>query len=125
MVAGEVCCGAALLLATVPVWMTITSRVVDNERISVLTAAGLGLDLAGVVVLVNPLAAGTKDLLASAVALGGALCWGCGSVYAKRAPHPAQPLLASGMEMICAGVALGLIGAAGGELGRISAASLI
>jgi drug/metabolite transporter (DMT)-like permease len=60
----------------------------------------------------------------SAVALGGALFWGCGSVYAKRAPHPAQPLLASGMEMICAGVALCLVGAAGGELGRISAASL-
>jgi drug/metabolite transporter (DMT)-like permease len=116
---------AALLLATVPVWMTITSRIVDNERISVLTAAGLTLGLAGVVVLVNPLAGGAQHLLASAVALGGALCWGCGSVYAKRAPHPAQPLLASGMEMICAGVALGLIGAASGELGRISAASLI
>jgi drug/metabolite transporter (DMT)-like permease len=59
MVAGEVCCGAALLLATVPVWMTITSRVVDNERISVLTAGGLVLGLVGVVTLINPLAAGT------------------------------------------------------------------
>jgi drug/metabolite transporter (DMT)-like permease len=116
---------AALLLASVPVWMIITSRIVDNERISVLTAGGLVLGLAGVVVLINPLAGGAPDLLASGVALGGALCWGCGSVYAKRAPHPAQPLLASGMEMICAGVALWLIGAAGGELGRISAASFI
>jgi drug/metabolite transporter (DMT)-like permease len=116
---------AALLLASIPVWMIITSRVVDKERISVLTAGGLVLGLAGVVVLINPLAGGAPDLLASGVALGGALCWGCGSVYAKRAPHPAQPLLASGTEMICAGVALCLIGAAGGELGRISAASLI
>jgi drug/metabolite transporter (DMT)-like permease len=116
---------AALLLATIPVWMTITSRIADNERISIRTAGGLALGLAGVVVLINPLAARAPDLLASGVALGGALCWGCGSVYAKRAPHPGQPLLASGMEMICAGVALCLIGAAGGELGRISAASLI
>jgi drug/metabolite transporter (DMT)-like permease len=116
---------AALLLASVPVWMIITSRVVDNERISILTASGLVLGLAGVVILVNPFAAGAPDLLASAVALGGALFWGCGSVYAKRAPHPAQPLLASGMEMICAGVTLGVIGAAGGELGRIRAASLL
>lgn len=116
---------AALLLATVPVWMTITSRIVDSERISLRTASGLVLGLAGVAVLVNPLGASGPDLLASAVALGGALFWGCGSVYAKRAPHPAQPLLASGMEMICAGVALGLIGAAGGELGRISLASLV
>jgi drug/metabolite transporter (DMT)-like permease len=115
---------AALLLATVPVWMIITSRIVDNERITFLTAGGLVLGLAGVAVLINPLAGAAPDLLASAVALGGALCWGCGSVYAKPAPHPGQPLLASGMEMICAGVALGLIGAAGGELGRVSAASL-
>jgi drug/metabolite transporter (DMT)-like permease len=116
---------AALLLATVPVWMIITSRIVDNERITTLTAGGLVLGLAGVTVLINPLAGAAPDLLASAVALGGALLWGCGSVYAKRAPHPGQPLLASGMEMICAGVALCLIGAAIGELGRISAASLV
>jgi drug/metabolite transporter (DMT)-like permease len=115
---------AALLLATVPVWMIIASRIADKERISALTAGGLVLGLAGVVVLINPLAGRTPDLLPSAVALGGALFWGCGSVYAKRAEHPGQPLLASGMEMICAGAALCLIGAAGGELGRISAASL-
>ena len=116
---------AALLLATIPVWMTITSRIVDKERISILTAAGLTLGLAGVVVLVNPLAGGAQDLLASAVALGGALSWGCGSVYAKRAPHPAQPLLASGMEMICAGVALCLTGAHGGDFARLSPASRV
>lgn len=116
---------AALLLATVPVWMIIASRIVDAERITIRTTAGLLLGVAGVVVLVNPLAGGGPDLLASAVALGGALFWGCGSVYAKRAPHPGQPLLASGMEMICAGVTLCLIGAASGELGRISAASLL
>jgi drug/metabolite transporter (DMT)-like permease len=116
---------AALLLATVPVWMIITSRIADAERISVLTAGGLVLGLAGVAVLINPLAGASPDLLPSAVALGGALFWGCGSVYAKRAPHPGQPLLASGMEMICAGVTLCVVGAAGGELGRISTASLV
>jgi drug/metabolite transporter (DMT)-like permease len=117
---------AALLLASVPVWMIITSRVVDNERISILTGGGMVLGLAGVAVLINPLAGGAPAaLLPSAVALGGALFWGCGSVYAKRAPHPDQPLLASGMEMICAGVALCLIGAASGELSRIGAASLV
>jgi drug/metabolite transporter (DMT)-like permease len=116
---------AALLLASVPVWMTITSRIVDNERISIRTAGGLVLGVAGVVILINPLAGAAPDLLASAVALGGALFWGCGSVYAKRAPRPGQPLLASGMEMICAGVTLCLIGAAGGEFGHISAASFV
>jgi drug/metabolite transporter (DMT)-like permease len=104
--------------------MIVTSRVIDSERITLSTAGGLVLGLAGVGLLVNPLAGGAPGLFPSAVALGGALFWGCGSVYAKRAPHPGQPLLASGMEMICAGVALCLIGAVGGEMSRISAASL-
>ena len=52
---------------------------------------GLALGLAGVVVLINPLAARAPDLLASGVALRGALCWGCGSVYAKRAAEALRP----------------------------------
>jgi drug/metabolite transporter (DMT)-like permease len=56
------------------------------------------------------------------VALGGALCWGLGSVYARHAPHPPQPLLAPAVEMLCAAVALTLLAAAGGEFGRIDLA---
>src|SRR5690349_6357036 len=87
-------------------------------------AAGLLLGLAGVAILVNPLSGGAPDLLAAAVALGGALCWGSGSAYARRAPHPDQPLLGSSMQLICAGVALCAAGAAGGELGRIQPGAL-
>ncbi|HZR54797.1 MAG TPA: EamA family transporter [Streptosporangiaceae bacterium] len=116
---------AALLLASIPVWMIIASRVADRERITIRTAGGMILGVAGVGVLINPFTGRPPNLLASGVALGGALAWGCGSVYAKRAPHPAQPLLASGAEMTCAGVALCLIGATSGEFGRISGASLV
>jgi len=115
---------AALLLASIPVWMIIASRIADRERITILTAGGMILGVAGVGALINPFTGSAPDLLASAVALGGALFWGCGSVYAKRAPHPSQPLLASGAEMICAGLTLCVAGAASGELGRINAASL-
>jgi drug/metabolite transporter (DMT)-like permease len=75
-------------------------------------------------VLVNPFSGSAPDLTASAVALGGALCWGCGSAYAKRAPHPDQPLLGSSMQLICAGAVLCVAGAAGGELPRIHADAL-
>lgn len=115
---------AALLLASIPVWLVIASRVAAGERITRRAAAGLLLGLAGVAVLVNPFSGGAPNLLASAVALGGALSWGCGSVYAKRAPHPDQPLLGSGMQLICAGTALCMTGAASGELARIHASSL-
>jgi drug/metabolite transporter (DMT)-like permease len=115
---------AALLLATIPVWLIIASHVAGLERIRRRGAVGLALGLAGVAILVNPLSGGAPDLPAAAVALGGALCWGCGSAYARRAPHPGQPLLASSMQLICAGVALCAAGAAGGELGRVRPGAL-
>ena len=40
-------------------------------------------------------------------------------MYAQRAPGPEQPLLASGVEMICAGVLLAVAGWVAGEYGRI------
>lgn len=115
---------AALLLATIPVWLIIASRVAGLERVTRRAAAGLLLGLAGVAVLVNPFSGGAPNLLASAVALGGALCWGCGSAYARRAPHPDQPLLGSSMQLVCAGAALCAVGAASGELARIQVRAL-
>jgi drug/metabolite transporter (DMT)-like permease len=115
---------AALLLASIPVWLIIASRVAGLERVTRRPATGLLLGLAGVAVLVNPFSGGAPNLAASAVALGGALCWGCGSAYAKRAPHPDQPLLGSSMQLICAGAALCAAGAASGELARIHVSSL-
>jgi drug/metabolite transporter (DMT)-like permease len=114
----------ALLLASIPVWLIAASRVAGLEPVTRRAAIGLLLGLTGVAVLVNPFSGGAPDLAASAVALGGALCWGCGSAYAKRAPHPDQPLLGSSMQLICAGAALCTAGAASGELARIHASSL-
>ena len=109
----------ALLLATIPIWIIVMGRIVDGTAISASTAAGLVLGVLGVGVLVNPFAGGSADLVASAVALGGALCWGVGSVYAGHAARPEQPHLGSGMEMISAGLALGVIGIVAGEPRRV------
>lgn len=114
----------ALLLASIPVWLIAASRVAGLERVTRRAALGLLLGLVGVAVLVNPFSGGAPNLTASAVALGGAVCWGCGSAYAKRAPHPDQPLLGSSMQLICAGAALCIAGAASGDLTRIDAKTL-
>jgi drug/metabolite transporter (DMT)-like permease len=111
---------AALLLATIPVWTILFARIVDGDRIGLPTAAGLVLGLAGVAVLVDP-GGGHTDPLSAAVALGGAVAWGAGSVYAGHAAHPKQPLLGSGLELICAGGIMLALGAAGGEPGRVHA----
>jgi drug/metabolite transporter (DMT)-like permease len=109
----------ALLLATIPLWMVIGHRIADRERIPASVGLGLVAGLAGVALLVNPGTGTAPDALASTVALAGALCWGLGSVYATRAPHPEQPLLAPAVEMLCAGVALTVLAGVGGEFGRI------
>ena len=108
----------ALLLATIPVWMVLGRRLFGQERIRLPVALGLLLGLAGVALLVSP-AGGSRP--AAAVALGGALCWGLGSVYAQRAPRPEQPLLASSVEMLCAGALLAVVGGIAGEFGRAEA----
>lgn len=107
----------ALFLATIPLWIVIGRRVVDREAITLPIALGLVAGTAGVAVLVPP--GGGGDLLASAVALGGAMCWGLGSVYALHAPRPEHSLTASAVEMMSAGAVLGVIAVAAGELGRI------
>jgi drug/metabolite transporter (DMT)-like permease len=109
----------ALLLATIPLWMVIGARVADKERIGPWVGLGLVTGIGGVAVLVNPFTGTAPDPLAATVALGGALCWGLGSVYGRHAAHPDQPLLASAVEMLCAGAALGVLGGLGGEFGRV------
>jgi drug/metabolite transporter (DMT)-like permease len=114
---------AALLLATIPVWVVVFARIVDRERIRPATVAGLVLGLAGVAVLVDP-GGGRTGLLPAAVALLGAVAWGAGTVWAGHAARPGQPFLGSALELVCAGVALIGLGALGGELGRVPAHAL-
>ncbi|GAA2493006.1 EamA family transporter [Winogradskya humida] len=107
----------ALFLATIPLWIVIGRRVVDHERIRVVVGAGLVLGVAGVAILVRP--SGASDAVAIAVALGGAMCWGLGSVYGMHAARPSHALMASAVEMVSAGVLLGVLGAIFGEFGRV------
>jgi drug/metabolite transporter (DMT)-like permease len=105
----------ALLLATIPVWIVLTKRIVDRERIGALAATGLLGGSVGVAVLVDPFIGATPDPWATVVALGGALSWGVGTVIGQHAPRPAQPLLASAVEMTAAGVAMGVLSAVTGD----------
>ncbi|MEU4236095.1 EamA family transporter [Actinoplanes sp. NPDC026619] len=107
----------ALFLATIPLWIVLGRRVTDGERIGWPVGSGLVLGIAGVAVLTRP--SGSSDAVAIAVALAGAMCWGLGSVYAMHAPRPSHALMASAIEMLCAGGILAVLAACTGELTRI------
>nr|WP_221374211.1 EamA family transporter [Actinoplanes polyasparticus] len=108
----------ALFLATIPLWIVLGRRVADHEKITWPVTLGLLAGFAGVAVLARP-SGGGGDVVAIMVALGGALCWGLGTVYAGHAPRPASALMASAIEMICAGAILVALSGLTGEWDRI------
>jgi drug/metabolite transporter (DMT)-like permease len=111
---------AALLVASVPLWMALADRVINGQRIPLRGWLALVIGLAGIAVLARPSGSGT--VLPVLVVLGASVSWGVGSVLAGRMPAPASPLVGSAMEMLTGGVVLTGLAAATGELARIDPA---
>ena len=108
---------AALLVASVPLWMVLADRVINRNRLPVVAWAALLAGIGGIAILARP--NGHSPVLPVLIVLGGALSWGTGSVLAGRLPMPARPLLASAMEMLCGGAVLVLLATMTGELGAV------
>ena len=100
---------AALIVASVPIWMTLLDGLERRERPHGVVLAGLGMGIAGIAFLVAPgrFAGGEHvDPWGAAALLTAALLWAIGSLYSKRAGLPASTLLATAMEMIAGGFIL-------------------
>jgi drug/metabolite transporter (DMT)-like permease len=108
---------AALLVASVPLWMALADRVINGQWIPLRGWIALVLGLAGIAVLARP--PGNGAVLPVLVVLGASVSWGIGSVLAGRLPAPASPLVGSAMEMLTGGIVLTGLAAATGELTRI------
>src|ERR1700680_393938 len=113
----------ALIVATVPLWMALFAPAFGGRWINWTAAAGIALGLAGIVLLVRPGGASAWQGEALVV-LGSPLLWAIGSLYARKAPAPAQPLTAIAMEMVAGGCLLALAGIATGELGHVHLANV-
>jgi drug/metabolite transporter (DMT)-like permease len=107
---------AALIVASVPVWMVLLSAAQERRRPSVAVLGGLALALAGIALLVLPNGGGRAvELLPAGALLVAALSWSVGSLWSRRAPLPKATLLATAMEALAGGAALWIAGLAGGE----------
>jgi drug/metabolite transporter (DMT)-like permease len=120
---------AALLVATVPLWLLGMDAGLNHARLGLAPLAGLALGLAGVVLL-SGLGGGTGTTSVAGVLtiLGAAAMWALGTIMARRVTLPFSPALASGMELLCGGAALLVLAAAAGEfsslhLGHVSTRS--
>jgi drug/metabolite transporter (DMT)-like permease len=116
---------AALLVATVPLWLLGFDAVLNHARLGLAQLAGLALGLVGVGFL-SGLGGGSGGISVTGVViiLGAAAMWALGTIMVRRVTIPSSPALASGMELLCGGVALLALAAAGGELGSLHLAEV-
>ena len=115
---------AAVLIATVPIWLAVFDAGLNRRRPSMLAIGGLAAGLIGVAILLAPV---DQDLALDPLGIGlvvmSAISWAAGSLYARRAPLPRSPFLGTGIEMLAGGVVLLLAGTLLGELGRTEIAA--
>jgi drug/metabolite transporter (DMT)-like permease len=116
--------GAAIFIATVPLWMTAMARVFQSEPIRPLAAAGLVLGLVGLVLLVGPAAFSGGPVFAMLACLLAALGWAAATVYSRTAPFPNNPFQVAGMQMFSGGVVVFLFSLLSGDAAGFHPAAL-
>jgi drug/metabolite transporter (DMT)-like permease len=110
---------AAVLVATVPIWLAVFDAVLTRRRPSALVIGGLVAGIVGVAVLLVPVDSDEGlDPVGVGLVVFAAISWAAGSLYAQRAPLPRSGLLGTGMEMLAGGLVLVLAGSLLGEIGR-------
>ncbi|MFI7056345.1 EamA family transporter [Streptosporangium canum] len=116
---------AALLVASVPLWLVIF-RIVARDMPQVLTLAGVLIGFGGVAVLSLTGGGSAADSTGIVIILLASMSWSAGSFLSARIPMPANPFVASTVEMAAGGIGLALTSTVMGEhldLGAVSGRS--
>jgi drug/metabolite transporter (DMT)-like permease len=112
---------AAVLIATVPLWMTgLDAALFRGPRLTPATIVGLAAGLSGVGLLVWRSGDGADALepWGAAALLIAALSWSFGSLWSRRLTLPASPFVAVSAEMIAGGAVLLAIAGLTGQWGE-------
>jgi drug/metabolite transporter (DMT)-like permease len=110
---------AAVLVATMPIWLAVFDAILSRRRPSGLVIGGLIAGITGVVILLAPVEGVDElDPFGIGLVIAATISWAVGSLYARRAPLPRSPLLGTGLEMLTGGIALLVAGSMIGEIGR-------
>lgn len=122
---------AAVIIATVPIWMSVFDALLTRRRPSGLAVGGLLVGLVGVAILLLPSTGlDSLDPVGIGLLVVATLSWAAGSLYARHGPLPRNQLLGTGMQQLAGGAALVVAGMAIGEvgatdLGGVSTVSLL
>jgi drug/metabolite transporter (DMT)-like permease len=110
---------AALVIASIPLWIALFDRVVTGRRLSLRTVVGIAVGFAGVALLVDPTAEGRIDPFGGTVLVVAAIGWAIGTLISRGSSRASSPLVVAAMQMIGGGVLLLAAGTATGELGEL------
>ena len=115
---------AALLIASVPLWVVLLRFTVARERVARGTLGGLAVGFCGLAVLLLP---GSRPAAATAggvlLVLVAAASWAGGSFLSPRLSMPSDPLVSTAWQMVVGGAVLMVGAIAAGEPGQLHLAS--
>lgn len=106
---------AALLVATLPMWIVVLARAKGTERRFTKRALiGLAMGFVGVAVLFGPDVlrhSGEVNLLGAAMVLFGTFLWAVGTIWMRSVKMPESPAISSAIQMLGGGGALMIMAA--------------
>ncbi len=115
---------ASLIIASVPLWMVTIRAGLLRERVRWMETAGLLLGFGGIILLADPFGEGGADLIGVGTLLVASLAWASGSLFARRAPLPARPLVGTAMQMLAGGAVLTVAATVAGEWADLDVAAI-
>ena len=101
---------AAVMMATIPVFMTLSEiLIMKTQRLTLRLGGALLVGLAGVAVLVSRSASfgdAPIDAIGAGALIVAAISWSVGSALTRKLPLPASKAMSSGAQMLAGGVLL-------------------
>jgi drug/metabolite transporter (DMT)-like permease len=107
---------AALLVASIPLWVILLRRL-SGDRMNARSLAAVLLGFVGVALVVKP--EGGASIIGPLACIGAALMWATGSFASPRIDLPRDPLVSTGWQSLLGGLAVfasGLIAGEGGDI---------
>jgi drug/metabolite transporter (DMT)-like permease len=117
----------ALVVGSVPLWITIFTGLGAGPRPTPATWLGVVIGMLGLALLVGPGAVKGGhgvDPLAALVLTVGCMSWAGASVLSRKLESAPSPAMATGLQMLSGGVLVTLVGLAVGEGARFHLADL-
>ena len=116
---------AALIIATLPLWVAILGRAFFGVVLTRTIVLGTVIGFAGVAVLVWPAgSSGGFDPFGVAVVFLSPVFWATGSLFSRTAHVPRRPLVGTAMQMLAGSTILFVLAIVSGDIFRVRPAEI-